>query len=71
MYRGSFATSGRTELLVVLLIAAAGIAVAGAVALTPWDLASTGWHRPTTAVIRVDSPGDERLTRHARTADGH
>lgn len=66
MYRGSFDTSARTELFVVLLIAVAGIAAAGAVALTPWDRAPTGWHHPTGAVIRVDSPGDDRLTRHQR-----
>ena len=65
MYPASATGSGRTELLVVLLIAAAGVVLAGAVALAPWHPTSHG-SRPTTEIIRLDSPTQQHPQRLSR-----
>ena len=50
------AGSGRTELFVVLLIAAMGVALASVVVFAPWHPAANGWHHDSGTVIRLDSP---------------
>jgi len=65
MYPASATASGRTELLVVLLIAATGVLLAGAVALAPWHPTRHG-SGPTTEIIRVDSPTQNHPQRLSR-----
>jgi hypothetical protein len=50
------AGSGRTELFVVLLIAAMGVALAGVVVFAPWHPAAGGLQRDSGTVIRLESP---------------
>lgn len=50
------ACSGRTELFVVLLIAAMGVALAGLVVFAPWHPAVGGGHRDGGPVTRLESP---------------
>ncbi|BCJ28873.1 hypothetical protein [Actinocatenispora sera] len=49
--------SGRTELLLVLAIAAAGVAVAAAITLAPWHPSNSRRHPETSTVIELRSPG--------------
>lgn len=63
MFRGSGVATGRTELLVVLLIAAAGLAAAGTVALLPWHPQTRVGPDDTSAVIRLDSPQGHHVER--------
>ncbi|HEY3505583.1 MAG TPA: hypothetical protein VGN37_22710 [Actinocatenispora sp.] len=48
--------SGRTELLVVLAIAAAGVAGAAVVSLAPWHPSKSARHPETSTVIELRSP---------------
>jgi len=65
--------SGRTELLIVLAIAAAGVAVAAVVTLSPWHASESRRHPETSTVIELRSPGNhgEHRPDHAthRVAD--
>ncbi|GAA4208302.1 hypothetical protein [Actinocatenispora rupis] len=49
-------TTGRTELLVVCAIAAAGVAMAAAVSLAPWHPSQSARHPETSTVIELHSP---------------
>jgi hypothetical protein len=66
MHGGSGITSGRTELLVVLVIALTGVAAAAAVALAPWHPTGFGQQGDTSAVIQLDPPPN-RIESHGRS----
>ncbi len=48
--------TGRTELLVVLLISVAGVAVAAIAALTPWHPTVSGRHPDTSTIVKLSPP---------------
>lgn len=53
---GNRITTGRTELLVVLVISMAGVAVAAAVLLAPWHPSPSGPSHNSRTVIQLRSP---------------